>query len=378
MKFRPGAWRERFCFHGRKRCRLCTGAEPGLEGRGVSLQQCTGAGRHAETRLLYVGRLTAMGFFATFSTWLNGLLANYIGSHTAQLATILAPAIAALATVYVMVWGYLQFMGQTQEPFATGVKRLITLAVIIDTFFAAPGELAAAMIGAFDSVSIVDQIIFSGGDAANLLIAKGGFLQGDFSYYIAGFAIYLIVGLTAIYAMFLLTLSKIALSVLLALGPFFITFLFFDTTKRFFESWIAQMANYAFITILTVLVSALMMGVVSSAAQQAAAQGGGIQIADAVRVCLAAGLTFLVMRQVMPMAMGLASGVALSSYGMVSALLAWGFAGAARNISRQSGQFARGLLMDQETSRWDSFPRKAGFALRQRLIRRENVIRRGI
>ena len=333
-----------------------------------------------------------MGFFATFSTWLNGLLANYIGSHTAQLATILAQAIAALATVYVMVWGYLQFMGQTQEPFATGVKRLITLAVIlacaldlwlyndiiIDTFFAAPGELAAAMIGAFDSVSIVDQIIFSGGDAANLLIAKGGFLQGDFSYYIAGFAIYLIVGLTAIYAMFLLTLSKIALSVLLALGPFFITFLFFDTTKRFFESWIAQMANYAFITILTVLVSALMMGVVSSAAQQAAAQGGGIQIADAVRVCLAAGLTFLVMRQVMPMAMGLASGVALSSYGMVSALLAWGFAGAARNISRQSGQFARGLLMDQETSRWDSFPRKAGFALRQRLIRRENVIRRGI
>lgn len=333
-----------------------------------------------------------MGFFATFSAWLNGLLANYIGSHTAQLAAVLAPAIAALATVYVMVWGYLQFMGQTQEPFATGVKRLITLAVIlacaldlwlyndtiIDTFFAAPGELAAAMIGAFDSVGIVDQIIFSGGDAANLLIAKGGFLQGDFSYYIAGFAIYLIVGLTAIYAMFLLTLSKIALSVLLALGPFFIALLFFDTTKRFFESWIAQMANYAFITILTVLVSALMMGVVSSAAQQAAAQGGGIQIADAVRVCLAAGLTFLVMRQVMPMAMGLASGVALSSYGMVSAMLAWGFAGAARNVSRQSGQFARGLLMDQETSRWDSLPRKAGFALRQRLIRRENVIRRGI
>ena len=175
-----------------------------------------------------------------------------------------------------------------------------------------------------------------------------------------------------------LQLGAAKLSVLLALGPFFITFLFFDTTKRFFESWIAQMANYAFITILTVLVSALMMGVVSSAAQQAAAQGGGIQIADAVRVCLAAGLTFLVMRQVMPMAMGLASGVALSSYGMVSALLAWGFAGAARNISRQSGQFARGLLMDQETSRWDSFPRKAGFALRQRLIRRENVIRRGI
>jgi type IV secretion system protein VirB6 len=333
-----------------------------------------------------------MGFFATFSTWLNGILANFVTDHTARIAAALEPAIVALATVYVMVWGYLQLMGQSQEPFAFGIKRLITLAVvlgcalnlwlyndlIVDTFSVAPGELAASMIGAFDSVSIVDQIIFSGGDAANLLIQKGGFFEGDFSYYIAGFAIYLIVGLTAIYAMFLLTLSKIALTILLALGPFFITLMFFEATKRFVETWIAQLATYAFITILTVLVSALMMGVVSAAAQQAAAQGGGIQIADAVRVCLAAGLTFLVMRQVMPIAAGLASGVALSSYGMVSTLIAWGFVGAARGASRQTGQFTRGLLMDQETSRWDSLPRKAGFALRQRLIKRENVIRRGI
>ncbi len=332
-----------------------------------------------------------MGFFATFSTWLNGILANFVSDHTARLAATLEPAIIALATVYVMVWGYLQLMGQTQEPFVLGIKRLVTLVVIlgcaldlwlysdliVDTFSVAPGELAASMIGAFDSVGIVDQIIFTGGDAANLLIQKGGFLEGDFSFYIAGFAIYLIVGITAIYAMFLLTLSKIALTILLALGPLFIAMLFFDSTKRFFEAWIAQMSNYAFVTILTVMVSALMMNVVSSAAQQAAAQGGGIQIADAVRVCLASGLTFLVMRQVMPMAAGLASGLALSSFGMVSALLAWGFVGATRNVSRHSGQFARGLLVDQETSRWDSLPRKAGFALRQRLIRRENVIRRG-
>ena len=86
------------------------------------------------------------------------------------------------------------------------------------------------------------------------------------------------------------------------LGPLFIACLFFQTTKRFFESWVAQLANYGFITILTVLMAALMLTLVSTAAQQAAAMGGGIEIAHAVRVCLAAGLTFLVMRQVMPMA----------------------------------------------------------------------------
>jgi type IV secretion system protein VirB6 len=313
-----------------------------------------------------------MGFFATFSAWLDGMLSTYIGTNTAKIAALITPAIATLATVYMMVWSYLQLTGKIEEPFATGVKRIILLVVIlggalnlwlyndliVDTFFRSPGELAAGVIGAYDSVGIIDQIIFAGGDAASLLIQKGGIFNGDFSYYLAGFSVYFIVGVTAIYAMFLLALSKIALSVLLALGPFFIALLFFESTKRFFESWIAQLANYAFITILTVMVSALMLGIVSSVAQQAADLGGGISIADAVRVCMAAGLTFLIMRQVMPMAAGLASGLALSSFGLVSAALAWGLGSAARH----TGQFGRGLI-DRETTRWDPLSRKAGYYL---------------
>ncbi len=335
-----------------------------------------------------------MGFFATFSAWLNGILSIYIAANTARVAALLQPAIVTFATLYVMIWGYLLLTGKIEEPFVTGVKRIVTLAVvlgaaldlwlynsvIVDTFFNAPGALAAGLIGAFDSVGIIDNIIFTGGDAASLLLQKGGLFEGDFSYYIAGFAVYAIVGLTAIYAMFLLALSKIALCILLALGPLFIALLLFETTKRFFEAWIAQMANYAFVTILTVLVAALMMGLVTTAAQAAAARGGGIQIADAVRVCLAAGLTFLIMRQVMPMAAGLASGIALSSFGAVSALLAWGLGRAVGN----TGQFARGLT-DRESTRWDALSRKAGFYVGRgarasamgaaRLIARPNTIR---
>jgi type IV secretion system protein VirB6 len=73
-----------------------------------------------------------------------------------------------------------------------------------------------------------------------------------------------------------------------------------------------------------VLAAALMMTLVATAAQAAANQGGGIQIADAVRVCMAAGLTFLVMRQVMPIAAALSHGVALQSYGAVSVAVSWG------------------------------------------------------
>jgi len=309
-----------------------------------------------------------MGFFAEFSVWLNALLATYIGDQTARVAAALEPAIVAFATIYLMVWGYLQLTGRIEEPFATGLKRIITLAVVlavalrlwlyntvvVDTFFSAPGQLAAAMIGAYDAVTIVDQIIFLGSDAGALLIQKGGILEGSFSYDLAGFAVYLLVGLTAIYTIFLLALSRIALSLLLALGPFFFVMLFFESTKHYFMSWLGQLANYALITLLAVLAAALMMTLVTTAAQASANQGGGIQIADAVRVCMAAGLTFLIMRQVMPIAAALSHGVALQSYGAVSRVLSWG---ARHGLGLATGGMAFAALYSPRTAPRESIVR---------------------
>jgi type IV secretion system protein VirB6 len=312
-----------------------------------------------------------VGFFAEFNAWLNAILSTYIATNTALIASTLEPAVVTVATLYVMGWGYLQLTGQMQEPVLSALKRFAMIAlvfgvgihlwlyntVVVDTFFNAPTELASSVIGAYNPVNIVDQIIYSGDDTANLLLTKGGIFNGNFSYYLAGIAVYVIVGLTAIYTIFLLTLSRIALSVLLALGPLFIALLLFKSTRRFCEAWTAQLTNYALVAILTVLVAALMLTVLTTAAQQAASAGGGIQIVHAVRVCMAAGLTFLVMRQVMPIAAGLASGIALSTFGMVSFAANRGVGG----LFRHTGQFARGAIMDGETTRWDSLARKAGF-----------------
>jgi type IV secretion system protein VirB6 len=273
-----------------------------------------------------------VGFFAEVSQWLNGLLVGYIGSTAATVAAALEPAVVALAAVYVMGWGYLHGTGQIEEPVIDGLGRIARVALVIgvalklwlyntllvDSFFNAPGQLAAAVIGAPDSVTIVDQIIFTGGDAATALMQKGGILDGNFSYYLAGFFVYIAVGVAAIYTIFLLCLAKVALSVLLALGPFFIATLLFNVSRRFFDAWIAQLANYAFIAVLATLAVALLMRLLSVTAAQAAALGTGISIADAVRVCFAAALIFLVLRQVMPMASGLAGGLALTSHNAVS------------------------------------------------------------
>jgi len=277
-----------------------------------------------------------VGFFQTFWSWLNGQLASYIGANTVKVASALEPAIVTFGIVYVMVWGYLQLTGRIEEPFVTGVKRLITLAVvlgvalhlwlynslIVDTFYKAPTQLAAAIVGAADPVTTIDAIWNSGGAVAGYLFSNGGVVS-DYGYYVAGMVVWFLVGLLCVYTMFLIALSSIALSVLLALGPLFFAALFFDSTKRLFDSWIAQLTNYALITILTVLVATLLLQIVASYARQTAARGSGVATVDSLNMVLVAVLVFLVMRQVMPIASGLASGVSLNSFGTVSRLVLW-------------------------------------------------------
>ncbi|HVN45272.1 MAG TPA: type IV secretion system protein [Steroidobacteraceae bacterium] len=279
-----------------------------------------------------------MGFFATFWAWLNAQLAAYIGTNTALVARALEPAIVTLATVYVMAWGYLQLTGRIEEPLVTGLRRLITLAVVlgcalrlwlynsvlVDTFYRAPASLAAVIVGAQDPVATIDTIWERGGAVADYLWNNGGVFNGDFGYYVAGAVVWTLMGLLCVYTMFLIALSGIALAVLLALGPLFIALLLFDTTRRFFEAWLAQLANYALITILTVLVAALLLQIVQSYAVQTAARGAAIVTVDALNMVLVAVVVFLLMRQIMPIAAALAGGIALSTFGTLSRVVNWG------------------------------------------------------
>jgi type IV secretion system protein VirB6 len=273
-----------------------------------------------------------MKFFATFWTWLNGQLATYIGDNTARLATALEPAVVALATIYVMAWGYLHLTGKVEEPMLAGLKRIAILALvlgvalrlwmyntlIVDTFYRAPAQLAAAVIGSSDPVATIDVILDRGGAVAGILWAKKAISVSGAGYVIAGTLVWLLIGTLCVYAMFLIALSSIALAVLLALGPLFIVSLLFDATRRFFSAWVAQLANYGLITILTVMIAALLLRIVDSYATQTAARGSALLTVDALDMMLVAVLVFLILRQVMPIASALAGGLALTTHGAIS------------------------------------------------------------
>ena len=306
-----------------------------------------------------------MGFFATFWNWLNGQLAAYIGDNTAQLASVLEPAVVTAAVIYVMAWGYLHLMGKIAEPVEAGLKRIGMIAlvlgvglrlwlyntIIVDTFYNAPTQLAAAIVGANDPIATIDAIWNSGGGVASALFDKDSFSESGFSagvgFFIAGCIVYCLIGILCVYAMFLIALSSIALAVLLALGPLFISMLFFDATRRLFSAWIAQLTNYALITVLTVMLAALLLRIVQSFAAQTAALGSNIHTVDILNMLLVAVLVFLVLRQVMPIASALAGGAALNTFGGPGRVALWaarGVARAARPAAKPAAAYQLGRL----------------------------------
>ena len=319
-----------------------------------------------------------MGFFETFLTWLNTQLIQFLSQTLARVAIAIEPAAIALATVYIMVWGYLHLSGRIEEPILDGARRILVLVVVlgvslhlwayndvlVNTFFTGPGQMTAAILNAPSPFAAVDQLWLDSQAVATSLSAEASIFGGHFTFSLAALGIYIVVGFMCIYATFLIALSMIATALLLALGPLFIVFLLFDATRRFFESWIAQLATYALVSVLVALVAALLLRVVQGYAADAMAQGQGVTVSDAVRLCAAAGLILLLMRQILPIAAGLGSGVALSTFNVLSRSI-----GQFQRAQRSHAyQFARGYF-DGQSSRYDLLSRQAGYHARTAIPR---------
>uniref|UniRef100_UPI00402B7AE1 type IV secretion system protein n=1 Tax=Methylomonas sp. SPW-1 TaxID=3438877 RepID=UPI00402B7AE1 len=322
-----------------------------------------------------------MGFFLNFWNFLQTNVLNTVSTITTDISTSLAPAAVTFATMYVMLWGYLHLRGAIEEPIMDGVRRIIQLAVIlgvalhlweynavlVDFFVDTPTALSDAIIGGNSAMTAVDTVWQQGAGVAESLLNQGSLWDGNIGFYFAGFGVYLFVGLICVWVAYLYCLSLVAVGFLLAIGPLFVLGLMFETTKRFFESWMAQLSNYALIIVIASVAAKVLLNTLKIYAAAAAAKGAGILIAEGIQLCLACGFILLIMRQVPSIAASLASGVALGTFNALSRLLK----GTSGGTGRTMYQFGRGVAdgrAGEKTSRYMPITRNLGNRLGQRLI----------
>lgn len=272
-------------------------------------------------------------FYTDGLSYINAVCDSYVGENVAAVARVVGPFATTMLTLYIVLWGFASIRGMIKEPVNEFVHRVIMVAIVFgigfnvanyntlitNTFLHGPDELVAGLARSPGSSSVVnglDAMLQQGLDIGARFWAKAGVLEGDSGmYFVALFAWVMTLVVTA-YAFFLMALSKIALTILIGVGPLYFIGLLFQTTSGFFNSWLRQMANYFLVPVLVVMVNLLVMKLFARAAGSAMAITDTTEVAQ-VFPFLAMGLVcLLALASVLSIAAGLAGGVSLSSFGM--------------------------------------------------------------
>lgn len=276
-------------------------------------------------------------FYEDTFAQLNAALTTYVGDVATGVIGAFTGVTYTLLMIYMMLWGWSTLRGMISEPITDAMTRLIRLSVIVgiamnlgryntfvsDFLWNTPDALAAVVAtGYSDSNSNVQYLdalmskLYDLGDAywqkAN---AMGDFFP-DFGLLATAILIWIAGVAATAYGAFLLALSKMALAILLGIGPLFVLCLIFEGTKRFFESWMGQALNYVFLVVLTAGAIKLILTIIDTYLTAAGTPVDPTidQALPAIVLCVIAAL---VMMQLPSMASALGGGVAISTLGAV-------------------------------------------------------------
>lgn len=296
--------------------------------------------------------------FAFVDEQFKAPLEIFISDGTSNVSEWISGPLTAAVTLYVVLYGYLVLRGSVQEPILDFAYRAIKLSIIVmlaknaneyqtyvaNIFFEVlPREISQALnTGAAPSATTFDSLLDKGQDSAidiwsratwssSIVLGIGGAMVIGASFTVA--AIGYIVSLYA----------RLALAIVLAIGPIFVALAMFQATRRFTEAWIGQLANFVILQVLVVAVGSLLITCIDTTFT--AIQGYSDVLMRPTALCAICLAALYVFYQLPNIASALAAGGASLTYGYGAArdahesTLAW----AASHTARAAGRGARAV-----------------------------------
>lgn len=295
------------------------------------------------------------GFYSTLFEKLDANLNAYVGETSSTIMSAISPVATTLACIYICLWGWSMMRGMISEPMTDAVTRIVRLSLIVtistvgsyysnflaDWLWSTPDAVGSLMASgdSTSNLAFLDSFWEKTYDlgAAYMAKAKANSTFGvpDLTLTLAGTGIWAAGVVCTAYAAFLLVLSKMALAILLGIGPIFVLLLIFESTKRFFDAWAGQTLNYIFLTLLVAAAVRLILTLINAyiTAQGEPADPSVSEAVPAIALCL---IGFLVLIQLPSIASALGGGVAVSTLGAAGSALSYGrrFAGAGASGAR--------------------------------------------
>lgn len=253
---------------------------------------------------------------------------KFINIGVVKVADAIKDPAFTLLGCYIILWGLSHILGLIREPIIDATKRFIKIGFIFGIAFSMASYNAYIVQMMTEFPDYLSEVLISSGsskavDSINFMYTEtwrigqrfwdlGGVSAPQFC--IIAIIVWCFACLISAYSAFLIILSKVAISILVALGPLFIISILFETTKKYFESWIATLSNYG---VLIVLVSSFnsFLIIVFTAALEESNSGNLDKVSSAAPVVIISLISCLILSQLMQIASSVAGGISLSTMG---------------------------------------------------------------
>ena len=277
-------------------------------------------------------------FITDTLTAVDSVIDHYVQTVYLHLAVQYNSTLLLLCTLYILLLGYRFTMHTLSADFSTISRHLIVLCIVYglitnwslyylfvyNLFTNEPGHIAQVMVNASNPLTsdasiaqALNQVYSTGMDASKKLF-NGGIRLFFCSIFIFSFTF-----VCCLTALGLLIYAKLAMAIALALGPIFLPFVLWESTRGWFVSWLRKLFNFALIPIVTASILSLMLSVMELVLpdlNSQAAQGNP----DFFTMGLFGGLslvTAFLLKQSLPIASSLSGGLTLAALGQVGSMV---------------------------------------------------------
>jgi type IV secretion system protein VirB6 len=286
--------------------------------------------------------------FQTAYAFVDGKLEVFLNVRAnAVMAQVAGPLRVALV-LYVLLYGLAILRGSISEPIMDFAIRSLKLALIsmlattaayssyvTDPLFHTLPDTLARAIGGAD--------VGDPGVAFDDFLSRAGYLAWTIAEratpinlgpWVLSAAVYLVGALAAALGFGIVLIAKVALALLVALGPIFVACSLFEATRRYFFGWLSQAVNYLVLFALILSMLQLVLAMVADqwgAIESNNSFAGGLAF---IALCLLGAIFFL---QTPAIAAGIAGG---ASIGLADFATAAGLRGPSRALGAQGPQEA--------------------------------------
>lgn len=276
--------------------------------------------------------------------YIDGRLAEFLNARLSDMLAQVRGPLAAALVLYIVLYGFAILRGSVSEPivdFAIRSIKLIFIWAIATTaaystyvtdplFHALPNALARGLSGAevVNVGSSFDEFFSYAGELADKVNREANPL--DLGPVVVAGVVIVVGALAAGLGFGVIMVAKVALALLVALGPIFIACALFQATRRFFFGWLAQGVNYLVLFAVVITISQMILGLVRD---QWGRIDGGDPVAGGllfIALCILGAIFFL---QTPAIAAGIAGGASagLQDFGNAAGLHPYGAAASARS-----------------------------------------------